>query len=30
VAASTGIKLPEQILRKVYYENAERIFGLKV
>lgn len=24
-----GIKLPEQILRKVYYENAEHVFGLK-
>ena len=24
-----GINLPEQILRKVYHENAERVFGLK-
>jgi hypothetical protein len=24
-----GIKLPEQILRKVYCENAERVFGIK-
>ena len=25
-----GIGLPEKILRKVYYENAERLLGLKV
>jgi predicted TIM-barrel fold metal-dependent hydrolase len=25
-----GIGLPEQILRKVYYENAERVLGLKL
>ncbi len=24
-----GVGLPEQILRKVYYENAERVLGLK-
>ena len=24
-----GIGLPEKILRKVYYENAERLLGLK-
>ena len=25
-----GIRLPDQILRKVYYENAERVLGLKL
>jgi hypothetical protein len=25
-----GLGLPEQILRKVYYENAERVLGLKL
>jgi hypothetical protein len=24
-----GISLPEQILRKVYYQNAVRVFGLE-
>jgi predicted TIM-barrel fold metal-dependent hydrolase len=24
-----GIKQPESVLRKVYYENAERVFGLR-
>jgi predicted TIM-barrel fold metal-dependent hydrolase len=25
-----GLGLPERILRKVYYENAERVLGLKL
>jgi predicted TIM-barrel fold metal-dependent hydrolase len=25
-----GLGLPEEILRKVYYENAARLFGLRI
>jgi hypothetical protein len=28
--ANDGVALPDPILRKIYYENAERLFGIKV
>ncbi len=28
--AHDGVKLPDDVLRKIYYENAERLFGIKV
>jgi hypothetical protein len=28
--ANDGIALPDEVLRDIYYRNAERMFGIKV